>query len=80
VDLRPLDLLPGNDGGALTSASQCPAIPATITPDGQYVQASLELFFTVNGVAVQPADGGAFHVLFQNYAGLYAVCGYPKGT
>ncbi len=80
LDLRPLDLLPGENGGALTSASQCPAIPATITADGQYVQADLELYFTVNGVAVQPAAGGAFHVLFQNYAGLYAVCSFPQAT
>jgi hypothetical protein len=80
LDLRALDLLPGNDSGALTSATQCPAIPATITADGQYVQADLEIFFTVNGVAVQPAGGGPFHVLFQNYAGLYAICAYPHAT
>jgi hypothetical protein len=77
VDLRPLDPLPGVNGGALTSKTQCPAIPATITPDGQYVQASLEIYFTINGVALQPSGGGAFRVLFQNYAGLYAVCAYP---
>jgi hypothetical protein len=80
IDLRALDLLPGSDGGALTRASQCPAIPATITADGLYVQADLALYFTVNGVAVQPAGGGTFHVLFQNYAGLYAVCAYPRAT
>jgi hypothetical protein len=80
VDLRPLDPLPGQNGGVLTSASQCPAIPATITPDGQYVQIDMELYFTVNGVALQPSGGGSFHVLFQNYAGLYAVCSYPQAT
>lgn len=80
LDLRPLDLLPGENGAALTSASQCPGIPATVTADGQYAQADLELYFTVNGVAVQPAGGGAFHVRFQNYAGLYAVCAFPHGT
>lgn len=80
VDLRPLDPLPGQNGGVLTSPSQCPAIPATITADGQYVQIDMELYFTVNGVALQPSGGGSFHVLFQNYAGLYAVCSYPKAT
>jgi hypothetical protein len=80
LDLRPIDLLPGNSGGVLTSASQCPAIPATVTADSQYVQANLELYFTVNGVAVQPSGGGTFHVTFQNYAGLYAICGYPKAS
>lgn len=80
LDLRPLDPLPGLNGGALTSAAQCPAVPATITSDGQLVQVDMQLYFTVNGVALQPAGGGTFHVLFQNYAGLYAVCAYPKAT
>lgn len=80
VDLRALDPLPGENGGSLTSAGQCPAIAATITADGQYVQADMEVYFTVNGVALQPAGGGAFHVLFQNYAALYAVCSYPRAT
>lgn len=79
-NLRPLDPLSGVNGGPLTSAGQCPAIPATITADGQYVQVDMEIFFTVNGVAVQPGGGGAFHVLFQNYAGLYSVCPYPKSS
>ena len=78
LGLRPLDPLAGQNGGALTNATQCPAIPATITADGQFVQASLDVYFTVNGVALQPNGRGVFHVLFQNYAGLYAVCSYPK--
>jgi hypothetical protein len=77
VDLRSLDPLPGLNGGPLTSASQCPAIPATITADGQYVQVDMQLYVTVNGVALQRSGGGTFHVLFQNYAALYAVCSYP---
>jgi hypothetical protein len=82
VDLRALDLLPGagGGGGALTSASQCPPIPATITADGQYVQADMDVYFTVNGVALQPAGGGAFRVHFENYAGLYAVCSFPQAA
>jgi hypothetical protein len=80
VDLRTLDPFTGQNGGALTSASQCPAIPATITTDGQYVQIGMEVYFTVNGVALQPSGGGPFHILFQNYAGLYAVCSYPRAT
>jgi hypothetical protein len=80
LNLRPLDPLPGENGGTLTNASQCPAVPATVTSDGQYVQVDMEVFFTVNGVAVQPSGGGTFHVLFQNYAGLYAVCAYPPAS
>jgi hypothetical protein len=80
LNLRPLDPLAGENGGILTSASQCPAIPVTITSDGQYVQADMELYFTINGVALQPSGGGTFHILFQNYAGLYAVCSYPTAS
>lgn len=80
IDLRTLDPLGGINGSALTEASQCPPIPATITADGQYVQVDMELYFTVNGVALQPSGGGPFQVLFQNYAGLYAVCDYPAAS
>jgi len=80
IDLRALDPLGGVNGGALTSAGQCPAMPATITADGLLVQVDMEIYFTVNGVAVQPATGGTFHVLFQNDAGLYAVCSYPRAA
>jgi hypothetical protein len=80
LNLRPLDPLAGENGGALTSKSQCPALPVTLTSDGQYVQADMELYFTVNGVALQPSGGGTFHVLFQNYAGLYAVCAYSPAS
>jgi hypothetical protein len=80
IDLRALDPLGGINGAALTEASQCPAVPATITADGQYVQVDLQLFFTVNGVALQPGGGGPFDVLYENYAGLYAVCSYPTAS
>lgn len=31
--------------------------------------ATLELYFTVNGVELRPADGGVFRVVYENYAG-----------
>ena len=76
ADVRPLDMLPGLDGGALTDKSQCPTFPTTISADGQYLQADLQFYFTVNGVELRPNGGGDFHGLFQNYLGLYAVCGF----
>jgi hypothetical protein len=76
VNLRAIDALPGQNGGALTDPSQCPTFPVTVTPDRQYVQATLDYYFTVNGLGVQPPGGGAYYGVYQNYLGLYAVCGY----
>ena len=76
IDLRALDPLPGHDGGALTDVSQCPTFPVTFSADKQYVQADFEFYVTVNGVALQPSGGGLFHGLYQNYLGLYAICGF----
>jgi hypothetical protein len=74
IDLSALDPLPTPHGGPLTSASQCPAIPLTVSSDGQYVQSSVQYFFTANGVALAATGGGALTGLFQNYAGMYAPC------
>ena len=76
VNLRPLDLLPGQNGGVLTDKSLCPTFPVTISTDGQYLQADFEFYFTVNGVELRPTGGGDFHGTFSNYLGLYAVCGF----
>lgn len=76
VDLRPLDPLPGSNGGALTDKSQCPTFPTTISAEGQYLQADFEYYFTVNGAELRPASGAVFQGTFQNYLGLYAVCGF----
>ena len=78
VNLRPLDLLPGSNGGALTDKSQCPTFPTTVSADGQYLQADFEYYFTVNGAELRPSSGSGnvFHGTFQNYLGLYAVCGF----
>jgi hypothetical protein len=75
VNLRPIDPLPGQNDGAITDKSLCPTFPTTTSADGQYIQADLELYFTVNGAELRPADGTVFHGLIQNYAGLYAICG-----
>ena len=75
IDLRALDPVPNAPGGgALTSRDQCPAFPLTRSADGQYVQATVEFFMTVNGVELRPAGGGVYEGTYANYAGLYAIC------
>ncbi len=74
VDLRPMDPLPGQNGGTLTDKTLCPTFATTLSADGQYIQADLQMYFTVNGVELRPTDGTVFHGLIQNYAGLYAIC------
>ena len=47
---------------------------ATAANGGQYVEATVEIYFTVNGVELRPASGGTFRVRYQNYKSSYAVC------
>jgi Family of unknown function (DUF6209) len=75
VDLRALDPLPTPVGGPITDASLCPAFPTTLSqPDGQYIQAEMDFWFTVNGVTLRNTNGQNFQGTFSQYAGLYAVC------
>lgn len=74
VDLRALDPIPGNF--TVQNAADCPAFPlsAPASNGGQYVETTVELYFTINGVELRPASGGVFVVRYQNYEGLYAPC------
>ena len=40
----------------------------------QYAEAELELYFTVNGQELRPAQGGTFRGKYQDYLGNFAVC------
>lgn len=71
VSLREMDPLPG---ATVTRPENCPAFPLTVTPDGQYVETGVELYFEVNGEALRPNDGGVYHGTFRDYIGLYAPC------
>ena len=73
-DLTALDPIKGQ--AAITSAADCPAftLTAPAANGGQYVEATLELYFTVNGVEVRPEGGGTFRVRYQNYLSGYALC------
>ena len=74
VDLGALDPIKGQF--VITKASDCPAFAITAPADngGQYVEAVVELYFTVNGVELRPAPGAAYRVRYQNYKSSYALC------
>jgi hypothetical protein len=74
VDLTGLDPIPGL--WTVQNAADCPAFPLTApaASGGAYVEATVELFFTVNGVELRPSTGGTFKVRYQNYKGLFAPC------
>jgi hypothetical protein len=71
VPLRSIDPLPG---ATVVDPADCPAYPLEVTPDGQYVETELELYFSVNGFELRPADGTAWRGRFQDYIGLYSPC------
>jgi hypothetical protein len=49
--------------------------PAVARSSGaKHVEAISELYFTVNGVELRPANGGTFGVRYQNYLSSYALC------
>jgi Family of unknown function (DUF6209) len=74
VDLGALDPIKGQL--AITNVADCPPFPLTAPASngGQYVEAVVELYFTVNGVELRPAPGDAYRVRYQSYASAYAVC------
>lgn len=53
---------------------QCPEVPTTPTPDGQYQRAELEYLIMVNGVELRPAPGAYFVATFEDYAGPRPGC------
>jgi hypothetical protein len=70
LPLRSIDPL----GGAVTDPAACPAGALVPTPDGQYVETTIELYFTVNGKELRPAPGKTYEAKFVDYRGSYDVC------
>jgi hypothetical protein len=70
LDLTSLDPIVGLV--RIEDPSKCPSFP--LVKNGGYVDATVELYFTVNGVELRPAGGGAFHVRYENYADAFAPC------
>lgn len=71
VRLRDIDPLPG---ATVTDEADCPDFPTTLTPDGHYLEAQTEVYFTVNGHELRPEGWGTFLGRFQDYVGLYEIC------
>ncbi len=77
IDLAKLDPIPGF--AVADTAEKCPAVPLRLPPElnGGYVEATVELYATVNGVELRPDGGGAgglFRVRYQNYADRFPAC------
>ncbi len=74
LDLAPLDPIDGRV--VINSAADCPAFTITAPADngGQYVEAVVEIYFTVNGAELRPSPGGTYRVRYQNYKAGYAIC------
>lgn len=74
ADLTALDPIKGLT--TITDVADCPSFPLVVPAGngGALVEATLELYFTVNGVEVRPAGGGTFRVRYQNYESAYAPC------
>ncbi len=74
LDLRALDPFNYPAGTNIRTAADCPAYRLTRDASGQYVEAEIELYFTVNGTELRPTNGGTFRGRYQDYLGNYAVC------
>jgi hypothetical protein len=59
---------------ARTDPSQCPAADLTPAPDGVYVSATVEYYFTVNGAIFRRADGTNFRGVFEDYRPPFEIC------
>jgi len=59
-----------------TDRSQCPDADLTLSedPGSAYVRATVEFYFTVNGVALRAPDGGPFRGVFEDYRNAFEVC------
>lgn len=63
-------------GGFISDpTTQCPKVP--FTNDDTNVKATLEIYFTVNGVELRPSAGAVYHVTYSDQAGLYSKCVSP---
>ena len=73
ASLAALDPIPGQL--TITNAANCPSPIRSVPTSGEpFVEATVELYFTVDGVDVRPSTGGTFRVKYVNYKGPYAIC------
>ena len=60
IDLRALDPFQWPNGANIRTKADCPTFRITRDATGNYAEAELELYFTVNGQELRPAQGGTF--------------------
>lgn len=78
VDLTAIDPIPGHV--AAQTRQDCPVYPMreVAGSNGTMVEATVELYVTVNGAELRPAGEGAtdsfYRVRYQNYADRFAAC------
>ena len=74
IDLNAMDPIKGSF--TIQNKSDCPAFPLRVPAEagGTYVEATMDLYFTINGVELRPAPGAAYRVRYQNYKDLYKPC------
>ena len=77
LDLRALDPFEWPASARVRDRADCPRYTLRRDPTGHYVEADVELYFTVNGAELRPAGGGTFRGTFQDYLGAFAVCVTP---
>ncbi len=77
LDLRASDPFEWPAGANIQTRADCPKYALRKDPTGQYVEAELELYFTVNGAELRPTGGGTFRGKYQDYLGKFAVCVSP---
>lgn len=76
LDLRGVD--PFGAYRVYTKREDCPKFKLTVDASGQYVEAEVEMYFTVNGKELRPSGpASTYHGKFQTYRNELAVCLAP---
>jgi hypothetical protein len=62
---------------AITDKKQCPPFALRVSIDGQYVEAELEFYVTVNGAELRPSGESVYRAVFADDLSKYQVCVTP---
>jgi hypothetical protein len=73
LDVRPLDPFL-RYGSYPTRRDECPDVDVHPASNGGYAEATMKVYFTVNGVELRPAPGQVFRGSFTDYAQAWSVC------
>lgn len=76
ADLRGMDPFEWPAGANIRTVADCPAYTLRRDASGQYVEAELEFYFSINGVELRAPSGDFFRGKYQDYLGNYAICAH----